>query len=463
MKIPIKLSKEIEAIIRDKLIVIIVGDMGCGKTSTSSCVATLFKKDVYVVIPNYHEEDEEIFDNLGFNKIIVDTTATNTQKLKSALKDIKDCVVIFDDYHSSSIRQREVIKQISVDLRKRRMKLILVYHSPEGIPKRLLKDNNSILLLKRNNGMNYYKLSQYLTTKGITKSASEYVKTIKDFDTTYLLKSGKYIHRYSNNLITRGIIKPDEKATIKGKVDTKKVLDDVIKGEKSKIELANKYGISQSTLYKIVKDEKETNPRWEKMYSFSKKKNNLSKIFPKPKGEWEKKGIQLTIIDEIFSPYNLSKQQQSCSFDDLKDIGDLATQVIGESIYTELKKLTETNKLDFAEIYIIKGRGGCDVKIEIPDKIIDIEIKNWDKPSKQPNMGKLTIKHKVLPRFKDSIADKKYLFCLGRGCNRQAKYLLKQNNIEYWRLTNTQLKQGDKDKIYGIKQRMKKFVTEIVS
>ena len=124
MTTPIKLNDEIIKTIQKIYIILIVGDMGYGKTTEASEIANIINKPTKVIIPHQHSTDEKMFDDLDFEKVIVDIGSKDKKSLKPSLKGVKDYVIIYDDYQAVSTRHKKTIKDLSIDLRKRKLQLM---------------------------------------------------------------------------------------------------------------------------------------------------------------------------------------------------------------------------------------------------------------------------------------------------------------------------------------------------
>ena len=453
---PIELTDDIVRVIQKKYIILIFGDMGSGKTTEATEIGSIFNKPVKVIVNNEHQEDIELFDKEGFEKIIVSSESDKRQSLKPQLKGVKDYTIIYDDYENASQRHKKTIQDLSIDLRKRKLKLILIYHKEEKLPKSFLKDNSSILIVKKNSGIERYKFSQYLKVKGISTSAVDLCKDIKDYDSIYLLKNGKYFHKDGiTNKIEKGILK----SRVVVDVDEKIITDTLLASGLTQREIAEDYGVSVSTLYKIVKRRKERDTEFAKLYRNLKKEKRLCK---KAKlGKIVKSGVSLHIEVENLAPIQNENIPQIAYLRNLKNIGDFAVEVIGEGIYEGFQIEVEKGNIRYAEILIRKGRGGVDITIDIEERKIEIEVKNIKKTPKKKHITPSTTKRDIISRYSNQATDK-YVFTCGIGFNNKSKDILRENDIKYRRLSYRQLKKGDRDRKYHIKKVMGEFVKDIL-
>jgi len=459
MKSPIKLTQEIITAIKSKDIIVIVGDMGSGKTTEATEIAKTFNKPVKVVIPHHHKVDAKLFDDFGFQKIITDTTSKIIHKVKPILKNSKDCIVIYDDYQSVSERQRKVISDLSIDLRKRNMKLILIYHG-EDIPKKYLKRGKCFLIVKSGSGLSAYKIGKYFDKNYIATAGETLCKSIKGFDSVYLEKDGKYLKRDGlSNKVKKGNLKPKGRV----KVSKKKLTDTIIREKLTQKETANKFGVSPNLVYKYVRERKETDAEWKKSYE----KIKMSKRVATKKSKTAKRlksDVSLHITTEKL--YNLGNKNKRIivKMNKIQDIGDFPVEIIGDGIYQTFVDVVSNNLIEKVEIFITKAREGSDIRIEMGNEIIEIEVKNYKQTKKLKKLSKSILKAKVVGknatgRFSPD-ATQKWLFTCGIGCNEKAKKYLKDNNINYERITHKQLVIGDSERKYRIKKKMEKFVYE---
>jgi hypothetical protein len=174
-----------------------------------------------------------------------------------------------------------------------------------------------------------------------------------------------------------------------------------------------------------------------------------------------KSGLSLSIETETLKPLKNEKCEKFAQLVNSMDIGNIATGIIGEIIYNEFKESIEDYPDKKINMIIRESSGGCDIEIVIDGKIIEIEIKNYKIEKDNPYLIPYHINKKVIPRFKhpDSI---KFLFSCGRDCNKDARKILKDNNITFRRLSYKQLKKDDKDRKHHIKKIMREFVKEII-
>jgi energy-coupling factor transporter ATP-binding protein EcfA2 len=441
--------------IQRKYIIIIVGEMGSGKTTEACLIASILKKQTKVIIQHEHNEDAIMFEKYGFEKIIVDSTSKNRKSLKPALKEFKDGIVIYDDFQSSTSRHEKTIKDISIDLRKRNMQLILIYHG-EDISKQLIKRKKCFLIVKKDSGISRYKFGQYFNLNGIATSAEEFCKKIKNYDTVYVKKNGEYFHRDGN---TNNIIKDKFKSKTKKEIDRKKLIDLIINQKKTQTQAAKKLKVSKSRVSKEIKILKEENKKFSKLYQNLKRRNLLSQ---KNKiGKLKKCGIAIFIEYEQLVGKSKKNKQKIQQINKIKNIGDEAVEIIGKCIQEAFEDIIKKPLEIYVEILIRLGRGGADIEISFDNRIIEIEVKNYSKNKKNKHLTKSVIEKKVFPRFSKN-ATEKWLFTCGLSCNKIAKNLLKQNNIKYKIISNLQINKEQKNEILSIKKKMHKFVSDFL-
>jgi hypothetical protein len=139
-----------------------------------------------------------------------------------------------------------------------------------------------------------------------------------------------------------------------------------------------------------------------------------------------------------------------------EEIGNLATRIIGdilEGIYREIWPKTGVN----ITIAINEGRGGSDIIVQTPVCRTEIEVKNWKSDSTHRYITASDVKNKVLPRFSDS-ADIRWLFLCGVTCNRDAKRILRENNVFYLNLTRKQITELDSALKYRLRKRLYRWI-----
>jgi len=461
---PVKISKEIIEILKEKRIIIICGDMGSGKTTEAVEICNQLDKPTKVILPHEHRVDTELYDRYNIEKIIVKTGSKDRVYLKSKINEIKNCNLIYDDYHSSSIRQQKVIKDISIDLRKRRMRLILIYHG-EDIPKRFLKSGNTILLIKRDIGFTKYKLGQYFKVKRVSSTGEEFCNSITGFDTFYILNNGDYYLRNGEtNEITQGKLKPKGVSNLDWEKIGKLILDGMTQEE-----IGNKFSVSKSTISIGLQIYRKENPEWENSYQYFKKHKTTRKKLKNTLGKKTEIGVIFSILEEKVTEGKGTNIRKIVEISKLYPIGNVAVRIMGEGIYKCFQ--SKVDKGEIKKVFITIQQSlmiGVDIIIEIPEmnnKYIEIEVKNWKITTKQKKITKSSFHKKIKPRFSNQATDK-WLFVCGRGCDKQTRRLLQRENIGYkrisWKQLDKDIKNINKDRKHNVKKSMERFVEEII-
>jgi len=446
----VQLPKTISNILKKNYIVLIVGDMGSGKTTESCVIADSIGRTSKVIAQHEHLEDKELHEMHNLERHVTDGT-----HIKPILYNTKNAVFILDDYYSANNRQRGYVNHIINDLRKRKLQIILIYHG-DSIRNHYLKDGGSLLVVKRNAGISSRKFKQYFNVEKISSVAEEYCKKITGYDTVYILKNGQYYHKHSNNgNITTGEFKPKIKIDIDVKRLKKYLLDDQL----SQSETAKKFGVSLSKIQREVKKLKAV----DKDFSESLKKTVKVKSSGSnsKKAKKIKSGLSLHIEVEKLKTIDGKSVRNIAQMKRIQDIGDFATEIIGDAIVDAFKEAIGKNLVSYVDITIRKATGGTDVEIETENKKIEIEIKNYKVTKNKKYLTCFYIENYVIKRFRHSISEK-WLFTCGKPCNKKSKELLKNNNINYKKLTNKQLLKDQKDRKHHVKKKMHDFVFEII-
>jgi len=466
MTSPIELTPELIDILKTKRIIVIVGTDKSGKSTEASTIASKLGKTTYVVIQKEYDFDVKLFDDLGIKQILVDKESDSKQKLSSSLKDVKGGVIIFDDFHSATRKTKEYIDDNLLNFlreEKKDLHLILNFHY-KNIPIKYLQRSWSILILKQHSGINSSKLGKYLNKKLISTPSEEYCKNIQNYDSVYLLKDGKYFHRNGEtNEIIEGEIQPKSTAKL-SKEDKEDICNLILEGETYDT-IANKHNVSKSVIYQVRKIRCGEDKEYKKKYTKLQKQKTLVKKNGKVSDfSWSRSGINFKIITEKLFPttdkngQNIRKNAQNTTIiNDIKKVGDTPVKVIGESLYKTFEKLVDDHKLEWVDITIQLAKGRVDITIEMENKQIELEVKNWKETKQNKYITKYNVTHDIKNRFTKD-ATEKWLFVCGRSANKSAKRLLKKLNINYKRLSYKPLTENDSDRKYQIKKKMRSYV-----
>ncbi|MCJ7570622.1 MAG: hypothetical protein MUO82_01930 [Candidatus Thermoplasmatota archaeon] len=454
MNSQIQLSQDIVNAIQKKYMILIVGGQGSGKTTESAAITGALNKQGNVIVQHSgHQADEILHKTFNIRRIIA-----GQDQIKKEIQKLRGCILIYDDFKSANPRQQKNIHEISYDLRKRDLILILNYHGRK-IPTDYMDNSHNFLIVKSGARLTRNKFGQYFDLKGISLRAEEFCSNIKDKDSVYIKKNGVYYHRDGiTNIITENKFEPKGSAAI----DIKKLKRSALTG-KTHEKLAKKFNCSVSTIYQKLKTLQQQDPKFAEAYSNSKKKKVASK---KPKiAKKQQSGIHLSVYQEKYISLQNKNVRKIAQINNLSDIGSVAASVVGEGIYNAFIEAGKKGLVQNARITVIEtGTGGADVTIENYDKQkqIEIEVKNYKQTPQRKFITKSTILRDVIgtkkPRF-SAAATEKWLFTCGMGVERKAKKILKQNNINYKRLSYEQLKEkGNSDRKYHIKKIMKQYV-----
>lgn len=448
----IKIPKEILKEIKDKYIILIIGSMGCGKT-TESCeiVKSLEKPGVVLVHHHEHESDKNLHERYNIERIPV-----GLKQIKPKIQKLRKCILIYDDFKSANKRQQNNIREISNDLRKRELNLILIYHSRK-IPVEYINNADAFLIVKDGARLNRNKLGQYFNVKGIASSAEEYCnKNIKKHDSVYISNDGTYYHRDGK---TNEIIKNKftSKSTID--IDDDKLKDLLLNQEKTQSQIADELCISESSIYKEIKRLKKEDKNFAETYRKSKKKKipgSSHQVATR-----KKSGLTVQYEVETLKTKNGKSTKSIKKMQNIQDIGDYATEIVGDAFVKEFKDAISKSLLTYIDIIIRKSRGGADIEIDLDNKIYEIEIKNQKTTKDRQYLTKYDIKNDVITRFIHS-KSKKYLFTCGKTCNEEAQKLLKKEKIKYIDITTKQILKGQQDNKNHVEKKIHEFVNKLL-
>ena len=448
---PIKLPQEIIDEIQDKYLILIIGDQRCGKTSESCEIAKHLNKPSFVIVEEaQHKPDEILHDEYGIKRIIA-----GEEFIRPIIKKLTNSTLIYDDFESANPRQKNNIKDISIHTAKRKLTLILNYHG-RSVPSKYLYMENSFLIVKHNANLPYSKIKNYFKNiKGVSLSAYDYCsKNIKMYDAVYILKNGTYYHRDGQtNKITTGIFRSKSRK----RIHINKLKRLALEGNTQK-DIAKELEVSSSRIYKEISALKQKDPEFKKAYENLKKKKTVA-----TKGKIGKRLKSDILIRETHEKlYSLENKNmrdiaQISEWNLKEEIGNFASEVLFKGIVEGFREAKKKNLIKSAILTISTSRDGADIGIEVKDKMIEIEVKNYKPTTNKKNMGKVTIEKQVIPRF-SNVSTEKWLFTCGQGVNRLGRDLLDKNDINYDRITYKQIKKGQKDRIYNTKQKMRSYV-----
>jgi len=438
------LPNRIKKLIKKTYIIMIVGDMGSGKTTESCILANEIDRSTIVIAQHNHQVDKELHEEFNLDRYVAGSC-----HIKPIL-DNKRVLFIIDDYYSANTRQRGNVHRIVNDLRKRHAQIIFVYHG-DTIRKDYLTDNSSLLVVKRNAGLGSRKFKQYFNVSGINSVASEYCNKLTGYDTVYILKDGTYYHRHNDS---GNITKDKFIPKIQVDIDINRLKKYLLVKQLSQTETAKKLGISLSKIQREISKLKEKDPIFKKSYKNTVKVKVAGGISKKAKNV--KFGVSLQIEQEKLKSVAKKNSHNVAKMQNIKDKGDALTQTVGDAIYKIIKKDEPSNQR--IEIIIRKARGGSDIEIHINNKIIEIEIKNYKITKDKKYLTLYYIKNKVIKRFKYDNSEKWLMTC-GRYPNNYSKKILADHNINYFKLSNKQFLLGDRNKKYKLKKKLETYVT----
>ncbi len=436
--------KEVGDALRKAWMIVVIGKMGSGKTTEVTRIAKFLDKEVLIISPNRPEEDLKLF---GSNKLPV---LEKGKRVKSSVekltkKEGREMTVIFDDAQALTKRQQEYMtsKGLHTDLRHRNLTLIFIYHDSRYIPARVLYGGDSFLIIKKGVYFTEHKLSQYLTVKKISSVILDYCNSFGEHDSLYLFKDGFYYYVNGSEMLG------EFRARTRGyKFDRKFAYELFYQGFTIQ-EVAEKIGCGAGTARQMAKELQEEDKSFTLAHSMEKKPVSdlgfgirdksylITKRIKEPLNTGEATGEKIQRIEKM-----------KCS----EDKGNLATRVIGDILEDILKRAWPKSESNIILI-INEGRGGGDIILEFDSNLVEVEIKNWNSNSTHRNLTPSDIKNKVIPRFSDKTSIR-WLFACGVKCNKDARMLLRENNVQILNLTREQITNPDSDQRYRLRRRL---------
>lgn len=460
LKYPDELGNEL----RNYKVILIVGDLGTGKTTEAVRLAKHIGKDVQVIAQHHHEADLELFRANNYPISFLDF-GVSIQPILEKLPN--HLTIILDDIQGYSKKNIDYVKaKLYTDIRHRDFTLIYIFHHPKYIPTPLLGTKNSFLIIKVGANFTVNRLSYYLKVKGIRSAIYDYInKYLVEYNSLYLFHDGKYSNGYEmREFEPRTKYNRDVAYFIIGELahtDDEEIyveIDERLVRYTKFMRFQDVMDCSKSQARLFVKE-------YESIYG---KTDILSRKTPR------RKSIELGLSDRIKSHIYIDRYKEPLEFGDAKgtkidgikklkvaeELGNIATRIIGDTIEDILKdryhKLGESSYLMINEGRSIDEKGSADIIIE-SERRIEVEVKNY---STHKYLTSNIITNKVLPRY-SGIADANWLFVCGIICNKDAKRILKDNNVHILNLTRNQITEPDSAQRRRIRNRLVRWLDDI--
>lgn len=250
-----------------------------------------------------------------------------------------------------------------------------------------------------------------------------------------------------------------------GRQDYEDIVNDLREGL-SVINIADEHKCSRTTIYSYLKREKANDPSFAQIRSM---KKHIRVIDSASERGYRKDGK--FIVEWGADTLKLGKST-GCKRDNVKmfktreDTGDFATITIADMIINNLRKRFEEKPIGYYHIKIdTSSKGGYDISITTPDKIIETEIKNWSVNPSRKNIYPSDIKGTEYKKgIKDKFSDnsEKWLITCGLGCSKNAKVFLDMYGIKYLRLTNKQLINPTPVQKHRMKNRIGNWLNDVL-
>lgn len=446
--------------------ILLLGDMGTGKSTEVARIMTYLNKSHLIVSPDYHEADLELFEKCNLNVLERDRRIVPAIKqLTSGIDEGERATIFLDDTQGLSRTQIEntIGPRSYIYTRHRQTSFILCYHIPKRLPEYLLKNSKTVLIIKQLKDFNFSinKICQYLNddSKGekrrLGKSVIDFCRDVSDYESLYLLKDGRYY--VSADVEIEDRFKPKSRET---KYDTDKMTE-LFKVRKLTIkQVAEEMGYKYYVAYRFSKKLEAEDS------SFEVTRKSKKKLIDK-----EHFGIRnrrcLNIIHHQ-DPLQLGevtgeKADRIKQVMTIEETGDIATRAIGKAFEDILRRIWVESGSDITLVIsegrpVTKGDDRADIIIELdnPNVRLEIEVKNFNPNSTHGKLTEWDINNRVLPKFSPTARFKCLLMC-GGGCNKDAKRILSDNHVFGLHLTRLQIKtMPNPAQKYRIRKRLEK-------